>query len=85
MCISHVIKKKDICHFYKFRLKEIPPTQFGGKLCPFFNFILWLKFDFTYVFKGFARGSPHSVLLAFSQSYVKHDLRKNKIVIPFFC
>jgi hypothetical protein len=27
----------------------------------------------------------HSVLLAFSQSYIKHDLRKNKIVVPFFC
>jgi hypothetical protein len=24
------------------------------------------------------------VLLAFSQTYVKHDLRKNKIVVPFF-
>jgi hypothetical protein len=34
---------------------------------------------------GFARGSPRSVLLAFSQSYVKYDLRKNKIVVPFFC
>jgi hypothetical protein len=33
---------------------------------------------------GFARGSPHNVLLAFSQSYVEHDLRKNKNV-PFFC
>jgi hypothetical protein len=29
--------------------------------------------------------SPLSVLLAFSQSYVEHDLRKNKIVVPFFC
>jgi hypothetical protein len=29
-------------------------------------------------------GSPCSVLLTFSQSYVEHDLRKNKIVIPFF-
>jgi hypothetical protein len=35
--------------------------------------------------KGFARGSPRSVLLAFSQSYVKYDLRKNKIVVSFFC
>jgi hypothetical protein len=34
---------------------------------------------------GFARGSPRSILLAFSQSYVEHDLRKNKIVVPFFC
>jgi len=30
----------------------------------------------------FARGSPSSVLLAFSQSYIKHNLRKNKIVVP---
>jgi hypothetical protein len=28
------------------------------------------------------KGSLRSVLLAFSQSYVKHDLRKNKIVMP---
>jgi hypothetical protein len=28
-----------------------------------------------------ARGSFCSVLLAFSQSYVKHDLRKNKIAV----
>jgi hypothetical protein len=34
---------------------------------------------------GFAKGSPSSILLAFSQSYVEHDLRKNKIVVPFFC
>jgi hypothetical protein len=35
--------------------------------------------------RGFARGSPRSVFLAFSQSYVEHDLRKNKnIVVPFF-
>jgi hypothetical protein len=32
----------------------------------------------------FARGSPHSILLAFSQFYEEHD-RKNKIVVPFFC
>jgi hypothetical protein len=25
-----------------------------------------------------------NVLLAFSQSYVEHDLRKTKIVVPFF-
>ena len=30
-------------------------------------------------------GSPSSVLLVFSQFYVEHDLRKNKIVVPFFC
>jgi hypothetical protein len=33
---------------------------------------------------GFVRGSFRSVLLAFSQSYIKHDLRKNNIVVPFF-
>jgi predicted MFS family arabinose efflux permease len=32
----------------------------------------------------FVKGSPHSVFLAFSQSYIKHDLRKNKIVVMFF-
>jgi hypothetical protein len=37
------------------------------------------------IFLGFARGSPRSVLLAFSQSYVEHDLRKNKIGVSFFC
>jgi hypothetical protein len=31
------------------------------------------------LFLGFARGSPHSVLLAFSQSYVEHNLRKKKL------
>jgi hypothetical protein len=30
-------------------------------------------------------GSPLNVLLAFSQSYVEYDLRKNEIVVPFFC
>jgi hypothetical protein len=34
--------------------------------------------------KGFPKGSSSSVFLAFFQSYVKHDLRKNKIVVPFF-
>jgi hypothetical protein len=29
----------------------------------------------------FSWRSPCSVFLAFSQSYVKHDLRKNKIVV----
>jgi hypothetical protein len=28
--------------------------------------------------------SSRNVLLAFSQFYVEHDLRKNKIIIPFF-
>jgi hypothetical protein len=35
--------------------------------------------------KGFARGFSRSVLLVFSQFYTEHDLRKNKIVVPFFC
>jgi hypothetical protein len=34
---------------------------------------------------GFIRGSSCSVLIAFFQSYIKHDLRKNKIVVSFFC
>jgi hypothetical protein len=34
--------------------------------------------------KEFAKGSSCSVLLTFSQSYVEHDLRKNKIVILFY-
>jgi hypothetical protein len=37
------------------------------------------------LFWGFVRGSLRSVLLAFSQPYLEHDLRKNKIVILFFC
>jgi hypothetical protein len=44
------------------------------------------RFFFEMVFKRvLLGGSPRSVLLAFSQSYVEHDLRKNKIIIPFFC
>jgi hypothetical protein len=35
--------------------------------------------------KGFARVSPRSILLAFFQSYIEHYLRKNKIVVSFFC
>jgi hypothetical protein len=35
--------------------------------------------------KGFARGSLRSVLLPFFQFYVEYYLRKNKIVVPFFC
>jgi hypothetical protein len=38
----------------------------------------------TQILKGFARGSPRSVLLTLSQSYIEHDLRKNKIVVHFF-
>jgi hypothetical protein len=34
--------------------------------------------------KDFARGSFYGVLLTFSQSYIEHDLRKNKIVLSFF-
>jgi hypothetical protein len=37
------------------------------------------------VLMEFVRGSSHSVLLTFSQSYVEHDLRKNKIIVLFFC
>ena len=33
---------------------------------------------------GFVRSFPPSVFLPFFQFYVKHDLRKNKIVVPFF-
>jgi hypothetical protein len=39
---------------------------------------------YIYIYIRFAWGSSHSILLAFSQSYVEHDLRKNKIVVPFF-
>jgi hypothetical protein len=36
--------------------------------------------------RGFARGSPRSVFMAFYQPYIEHDLKKKKkIVIPFFC
>jgi hypothetical protein len=40
---------------------------------------------FVFLNKRFAMDSPRSVILVFSQSYVKHDLRKNKFVVPFFC
>jgi hypothetical protein len=29
--------------------------------------------------------SFRSVLLAFFQFYIEYDLRKNKILVPFFC
>jgi hypothetical protein len=29
-------------------------------------------------------GSLHNVFLTFSQFHIEHDLRKNKIVVPFF-
>jgi hypothetical protein len=35
--------------------------------------------------KGFVMGFPDSVLLVFFQFYIEHYLRKNKIVVPFFC
>jgi hypothetical protein len=44
-----------------------------GKLVYFMSFVV------SYMEN--AKGSPYSVLLSFSQSYVKHDLRKNKIVV----
>jgi hypothetical protein len=40
---------------------------------------------FDLLYKGFVRDFSCSVLLVFSQSYVEYDLRKNKIVISFFC
>jgi hypothetical protein len=45
-----------------------------------------IKYTYIYIYiYGFANSSFRSVLLAFSQFYVKHDLKKNKIVIHFFC
>jgi hypothetical protein len=46
---------------------------------------IFSKVEFIAYQKGFVKGSPRSILLAFSQSYIEHDLRKNKIVVPFFC
>jgi hypothetical protein len=43
------------------------------------------NYIYIYIYMRFARGSLCSVLLAFSQSYVKYDLKKNKIGILFFC
>jgi hypothetical protein len=37
-----------------------------------------------YIYKGLLGGSPHNVLLVFFRFYIEHDLRKNKIAIPFF-
>jgi hypothetical protein len=37
-----------------------------------------------FFFIMFVRGYSHNILLTFSQSYIEYDLRKNKIVIPFF-
>jgi hypothetical protein len=34
--------------------------------------------NYIYIYMRFVRGSPCSVLLAFSQSYVKYDLKKKK-------
>jgi hypothetical protein len=39
---------------------------------------------YIYIYMGFVRGYLCSVFLTFSQSYIEHDLRKNKIVVPFF-
>jgi hypothetical protein len=36
---------------------------------------------YSYKIMENVRDSSRSVLLVFSQSYVKHDLRKNKIVV----
>ena len=38
------------------------------------------RVDACYLLKGFARDYSRSVLLTFSQSYVKHDLKKKKIL-----
>jgi hypothetical protein len=40
-----------------------------------------ISYYLTILIKENARDSPSSVLLAFSQSYVEHDLGKNKIVV----
>jgi hypothetical protein len=48
------------------------------------NIYIYIYMMTTYKIMGFVRGSFRSVLLPLSQSYVEHDLRKNKIVIPFF-
>jgi hypothetical protein len=58
---------------------------FMGIEVAFHEKLQWLvsKTNSVYIY-GFARGSLHSVLLTLYQSYVEHDLRKNKIVVPFF-
>jgi hypothetical protein len=75
--VNFQINKNMLKHLFPFisllLIKEIPEIHIcicvNSKRC-------WCK--------GFAKGSPHSILLAFSQSYLEHDLRKNKIVVSFF-
>jgi hypothetical protein len=38
-------------------------------------FVVWFWVVLCILYLRFAKGSPHSVLLAFSQSYVQHDLK----------
>jgi hypothetical protein len=87
------IPLKEYCQHQ--RLKEVKLSGFRGFPIQFDLAILLLKnalllekmrivIETTY-YQGFARGSPCSILLAFSQSYVKYDLRKNKIIVLFFC
>jgi hypothetical protein len=54
----------------------------GGKLM--IKWVIVLIYRWAINILGFARNSPCSILLAFSQFYVGHDLRKNKILVPFF-
>jgi hypothetical protein len=50
-------------------------------LIQFMLLVANISYIYIYIYMENARGSPYSVLLAFSQSYVKNDLRKNKIVV----
>jgi hypothetical protein len=66
-------------------------TPFYSTFFFFFSFFQFSLYYFCpklglspYIIKRFARDSPYSVLLAFSQSYIEHDLRKNKIIVTFF-
>jgi hypothetical protein len=51
---------------------------------PYINTNHIILYIYIYI-KEFARGCLRSILIAFSQSYIEHDLRKNKIIVPFFC
>jgi hypothetical protein len=68
---------QDINSFYRVEsLKEVYGIIWV--LVPILSLVLGITI-------GFARGSSRSVFLMFFQFYVKHDLRKNKIVVSFFC
>ena len=58
---------------------SIRTTRYAVK-CDLVGYIYYVLYHIRILFKGFAR----SPLLAFSQSYIKHDLRKNKIIVSFF-